>query len=387
MLAAKSSVLIVDDDDILCRVVSEVLARAGFATVTAVCAEQALSSLHSGERFDTIVTDLSMPDMGGIEFLRAVRGLDLDVPLIILTGNPSLETAVAAVRYGGFRYLGKPVESQNLIEVVREATAMHRLALLKRRALELYESEGFMIGDRAGLDARFDVALDKLWLAFQPIVDLSEQRVYGYEALVRSGEPSLGNPGLLFDAAERLGRVRELGRRIRRLLSREVSRAPKDAVLFTNLHAADLSDEELFSGDAPLTQHAARVVLEITERSSLDKVNDVTGRIAQLRSFGFRVAVDDLGAGYAGLSSFSQLEPDIAKLDMSLVRGVDHLPRKASIVRSMIAVCTKELGTGLVCEGVETEAERDTLISLGAGLLQGYLFGRPDREFLPFRAR
>ncbi len=354
-------------------------------TSAARCATDALSSLQKGGRFDTIVTDLTMPDMGGIEFLRAVRTLDLDVPLIIMTGHPSLETAVAAVRYGGFRYLGKPVDASTLVDVVREATAMHRLALLKRRALELYESEGFMIGDRAGLDAHFDLALDKLWLAFQPIVDLPERRVYGYEALVRSGEPTLANPGLLFDAAERLGRVRELGRRIRRLLADKVASAPADAVLFTNLHSADLSDEDLLSADAPLTQHAKRVVLEITERSSLDRVVDVPGRIARLREFGFRVAVDDLGAGYAGLSSFSQLEPDIAKLDMSLVRGVDASPRKASIVRSMIAVCTRELGTGLVCEGVETEAERDTLLQLGAGLLQGYLFGRPDRDFLPYK--
>lgn len=384
MADSHSNVLVVDDDTALLRAVGEVLNRAGFVTATAPGATEALEYLQKGGRFDTIVTDLAMPDMAGIDFLRAVRALDLDVPLIIMTGHPSLETAVAAVRYGGFRYLGKPVDVSSLVEVVREATSMHRLALLKRRALELYESEGFMIGDRAGLDAHFGQALDKLWLAFQPIVDLKEQRVYGYEALVRSSEPSLNNPGLLFEAAERLGRVRELGRRIRRLLADNVRRAPADAVLFTNLHSADLSDEDLLSADAPLSQHAARVVLEITERSSLDRVADVSGRIARLRSYGYRVAVDDLGAGYAGLSSFSQLEPDIAKLDMSLVRGIDQSPRKASIVRSMIAVCTRELGTGLVCEGVETKAECDTLLGLGADLLQGYLFGRPDRDFLPF---
>jgi EAL domain-containing protein (putative c-di-GMP-specific phosphodiesterase class I) len=103
--------------------------------------------------------------------------------------------------------------------------------------------------------------------------------------------------------------------------------------------------------------------------------------MARLRRLGFRIAVDDLGAGYAGLASFSQLEPDIAKLDMSLVRGIDTSATKASIVRSMISVCTQELGTRVVCEGVETVAERDTLQSLGADLLQGYLFARPSRDF------
>jgi EAL domain-containing protein (putative c-di-GMP-specific phosphodiesterase class I) len=123
------------------------------------------------------------------------------------------------------------------------------------------------------------------------------------------------------------------------------------------------------------------VVLEITERTSLARISDVRECVARLRKLGFRIAVDDLGAGYAGLSSFSQLEPDVAKLDMSLVRGIDVSSRKASIVRSMLTVCQRELGTYVVCEGVETESERDTLTSLGADLLQGYLFAKPQRLF------
>ncbi len=376
-----SPVLIVDDDSLLRSALHRTLDTAGFRVTSTETASQALEWLRRGERFDAIVTDLFMPDMGGVDFLRAVRQLDLDVPLIVMTGYPSLETAVATVRYGGFRYLDKPIDVMSLVETVREAAAMHRLALLKRRALELYETEGWLIGDRAGLDAHFESALDKLWLAFQPIVDLPAGELYGYEALVRSREPTLATPGLLFEAAERLGRVSELGRRIRRLLAQEVSRAPAGTLLFTNLHAADLADDELISEAAPLAQWASRVVLEITERASLERISDLRGRIQALRDLGFRVAIDDLGAGYAGLSSFSQVEPDIAKLDMSLVRGVDQSARKASIVRSMIGICTNELGTRIVCEGVETEAERDALTELGADLLQGYLFGRPEPEF------
>ncbi|MGC4087451.1 MAG: EAL domain-containing response regulator [Polyangiaceae bacterium] len=381
MADSTAHVLVVDDEEPLREAVVRTLDQAGFQVSPAAEASAALDYLRQGKRFDAIVTDLSMPGVQGVDFLRAVRRLDLDVPLIIVTGFPSLETAVATVRYGGFRYLEKPVGVEELVDTVREATSMHRLALLKRRALELYEAEGWLLGDRASIEAHFDRALDKLWLAFQPIVDWNNRRVYGYEALVRSAEPTLSNPGRLFDAAERLGRVRELGRRIRRILAEDACRAPADAVLFTNLHAADLNDEDLFSSEAPMSRWASRIVLEITERSSLDRVSDVRGAIALLRERGFRIAVDDLGAGYAGLSSFSQLEPDIAKLDMSLVRGIDQSSRKASIVRSMIAVCTRELGTQLVCEGVETEAERDTLLELGADLLQGYLLGRPEANF------
>jgi EAL domain-containing protein (putative c-di-GMP-specific phosphodiesterase class I) len=206
--------------------------------------------------------------------------------------------------------------------------------------------------------------------------------VYGYEALVRSSDAELSSPGLLFDAAERLGRVQELGMRIRDLVSQQLADAPDGAAIFVNLHALDLTHDSLYRAESPLAPFAERVVFEVTERASLQRIDDLRGRISRLRALGFRVAVDDLGAGYAGLSSFSQLEPEIVKLDMSLVRGVDSSSSKASLVRSMVQVCTNELGMRVVCEGVETEAEREALIGLGADLLQGYWFGRPERGFV-----
>jgi EAL domain-containing protein (putative c-di-GMP-specific phosphodiesterase class I) len=191
----------------------------------------------------------------------------------------------------------------------------------------------------------------------------------------------LSNPGLLFEAAERLGRVQELGRAIRTAVSSCIPSAPADSSIFVNLHAVELADDDLFSKGSPLSAHAGRVVLEVTERVSLHRITNLRGRVENLRTLGYRIAVDDLGAGYAGLSSFSQLEPDIAKLDMSLIRGIDTSASKESIVRAMITVCRNDLGTSVVCEGVETEAERDTLEGLGAELLQGYLFARPERQF------
>jgi EAL domain-containing protein (putative c-di-GMP-specific phosphodiesterase class I) len=147
-----------------------------------------------------------------------------------------------------------------------------------------------------------------------------------------------------------------------------------------NLHSADLNDEELFSEGAPLSKMAARVVLEVTERASLYGVKNVATCVARLKALGFQIAIDDLGAGYAGLTSFTQLEPKIAKLDMSLVRGVDADSRRQAIIGSMKKLCD-ELGMLVVAEGVETAAERDVLADLGCDLLQGYLFARPGRGF------
>lgn len=379
MAELPSSVLVVDDEPAVRRATQRVLTDAGFAVTTAEDGASALRALALNPAFDVIVTDLQMPRMGGIEFIRQVRKVNLDVPVIVLTGNPSLETAIAAVQYGAFRYLVKPAAAADLGKTVRDAAAMHRLAVLKRHAIELYESDGWLIGDRAGLESHFDVAMGNLWIAFQPIVMWPSTEVFGYEALVRSTDASLGSPGRLFEAADRLGRTQDLGRKIRTAIAAAVGALPDEGLVFVNLHPVELADPQLAGDKSPLAPFGPRLVLEITERSQLDRVDDLRGRIAALRELGCQIAVDDLGAGYAGLSSFSQLEPEIVKLDMSLIRGIDRSTRKASLVRSMISVCAKDLGTRVVCEGVETESERDALDALGADLLQGYLFGRPSR--------
>jgi EAL domain-containing protein (putative c-di-GMP-specific phosphodiesterase class I) len=217
-------------------------------------------------------------------------------------------------------------------------------------------------------------------MAFQPIVDPARRRVFAYEALMRAEEPSLPHPGAILEAAERLARLPDLGRRVRDLSAKAFERAPRDALLFVNLHTRDLLDTALFDGSAPLTRMADRVVLEITERSSIDDVKDVQSRVSVLRFNGFRLAVDDLGAGYAGLSSFVALEPEFVKLDMSLVRGVHDSPIRRRLVASMTSLCT-EMGMRVVAEGVELEREHDCLLECGCELLQGYLFARPGPPF------
>jgi EAL domain-containing protein (putative c-di-GMP-specific phosphodiesterase class I) len=108
----------------------------------------------------------------------------------------------------------------------------------------------------------------------------------------------------------------------------------------------------------------------------------VQARVARLRAMGFRIAVDDLGAGYAGLTSFAQLEPEVVKLDMSLVRNVHEQPTKQTLVRTMITMC-HELGMQVVAEGIETAAERDAIVAAGCDLMQGYFFAKPGQAFPP----
>jgi EAL domain-containing protein (putative c-di-GMP-specific phosphodiesterase class I) len=121
-------------------------------------------------------------------------------------------------------------------------------------------------------------------------------------------------------------------------------------------------------------------VLEITERAALEEVGNVRSRIATLRELGYRIAIDDLGAGYSGLASFAQLEPEAVKFDMFLVRDVHREPTKRKLLQSMMTLF-REMGKLVIAEGVETPEERDTLAEIGCDLMQGYLFARPGKPF------
>ncbi len=371
-------VLVVDDDAAVGRAFKRILATAGHTVALALDGESAIATLEK-ESFDVIVSDIAMPGISGVELLRRVRQRDLDVPVILATAAPTVATAAEAVELGALRYLSKPVPSDTLLAAVDQAVRLHQMAKLKREALAVVGAMGMGVGDRAGLEVRFEAAMQGLWMAYQPIVDWKASRLFAHEALMRSAETTLATPSAVLAAAERLARVPHLGRRIRAQVAADCAAVIVPAI-FVNLHPSDLLDDELYDPATPLGTIASRVVLEVTERASLDDVTDVRTRVKLLRDLGYRVAVDDLGAGYAGLTSFAQLEPDFVKLDMALIRDIDTEATKRKLVGSMTALC-HDLGIEVIAEGVETPSERDTLVELGCTKLQGYLFGRPGAGF------
>jgi EAL domain-containing protein (putative c-di-GMP-specific phosphodiesterase class I) len=377
---APRRVLLADDEPMLLRAYARLLRAAGHVVECAADGATAVA-MCAGSPYDVIVSDIAMPGMDGIQFLRAVRERDLEVPVVLMTGGPDVETAAQAVEHGALRYLTKPVSGDQLRAVVLEASRRHDAARLKRRALGSLGALPPPGADHPELAEHFAGALRGLWMAYQPIVSWSRHHVFAYEALMRSQEPTLPHPGAILGAAERLGRVHELGRAIRARVAADFARGAGAAPrVFVNLHPCDLLDDSLYEPAAPLSAIAGSVTLEITERASLDAIPDLPARIAALRALGFSIAIDDLGAGYAGLASFGQLVAEVVKIDMSLVRGIAERPHNRTIVGAMLhAFC--DLGVAVVAEGIETTAERDVLVELGCDLLQGYLFARPDRGF------
>ena len=222
----------------------------------------------------------------------------------------------------------------------------------------------------------FERALDSLWLAFQPIVSqkLPTETPFAFEALARNDQPLVRDPRDLLGLAISVGMVGDLGRVVHNRAADALRRNPS-LELFVNVDVEELMGP-LSEGDDDLAAFAHRVVLEVTERAPISELPEVRVRAIALRERGYRFAIDDLGGGYAGLSSLALMDPEFVKIDQALIRDVDTQPVKRKIVGSLVALA-RQLGIGCIVEGVETEGERRTLRDLDCDLMQGFLFGRP----------
>jgi EAL domain-containing protein (putative c-di-GMP-specific phosphodiesterase class I) len=374
--SALKRVLIVEDDDSVASLYGRVLVSPNYRLYRAANGEEALS-LVAETSFDAIVSDLVMPGMSGVDLLKSVRERDHDVPFVIITGRPAVDSAITAVECGALRYLVKPVLPRELRETVARALEVNEANRLTGRARSMARKVEEPSGGWSESD--FHSALKSLYMVYQPIVNPALGSVIGYEALVRTRHPRLSQPKEFLDAADHLGGFERVGRNVRRAVAGDIENLPKDSLVFVNLHAEELLDEALYSEANPLRKHAERIVFELTEQAHLDGIER---RIAALREQKFLIAVDDLGAGYAALSLLIGLEPDFVKIDRDLVRGVDSDSSKRTLIASLASVC-RELEIELICEGVETEAEGRCLLEVGVDLLQGYFFARPQVSFTP----
>ena len=221
-------------------------------------------------------------------------------------------------------------------------------------------------------------------MAFQPIVDLERRDVFAYEALVR-GRAGEG-------AAEVLGRVGDGDRfafhQACRIRAIELAAAlGMQTKLSLNVTPNDIAGQsECFRTAMETAQRCgfpvSHLMFEITEG---ERVRDLPALAASFQSFkryGFSSAIDDFGAAYAGFELLSAFQPDVVKIDMSLVRDIHVKPVQVSIVKGFVGTC-EELGIKVIAEGVELAEEVSTLRRLGVSLFQGYLFARPTVEALP----
>jgi len=351
-----------------------------------------------------------------------VRAYDPDVPLVLMTGDPTVDTAIAACNLGVLEYLVKPTPRDQLARVLARATKARRLALHQREASdsERGEAESAVAGeavarseaptvrptvslasvptmpapaleaatveklapgatkpcpgmDKSAARAMFDRAMTSLDVDLEPIADAKSKKLLGFAARMRSDEETLTTDAALVVMATQLDRLEELRRRVRDLAVRAFASAPPDALLFVDIHRSDLLDGDLYSPEPPLARIAERVVLQVRARGLA--MADLGARASVLRFVGFRIAIADLDAGQACLAQMADLAPEFVKIDAGLVKGLDGSLGRRRLVSALVSMC-RSLDAVSIAEGVSTAEERDALLSAGCNVVQGAIAAR-----------
>jgi len=215
---------------------------------------------------------------------------------------------------------------------------------------------------------------DGLSTVYQPIMDLNTARPVGFEALARFSVTPARDTESWFSNAASIGRDVALEMRAVELAVEGFELLPADSYL-----ALNVSPETLLSGQMDLVLAdipSDRLVLEITERAPIDRYDGLLEALGRYRQRGVRVAVDDAGAGYASFRHILVLQPDLIKLDKSLVRDIDSDVSRRALAKALIQFARKT-GSALIAEGVETATELAALKRMGVTLGQGFYLGSP----------
>lgn len=214
--------------------------------------------------------------------------------------------------------------------------------------------------------------------AFQPIVDINKKTIFAHEALIRgpNGEGAhtilskVNNDNTYrFDQACRVKAVKTAAElKLKGMLS--INFMPNA------VYRPELCISTTLAAAKKYSFPASNIIFEFTEQEIIEDTNHLLNVVTEYKKLGFKTALDDFGAGYAGLNLLASFQPDIIKIDMNLLRDIDTSKSRQTIVKAVTRMC-EELNVIVLAEGVETTAERDVLVGFGINLFQGYLFCKP----------
>ena len=361
-------VLLVDDDRQTTEALAMALECAGRTVVICPDVESAEIALRSFAVTD-VVSDVQFTGLFGFEGLHFVDRIRAKVPnarIVLMTGHASDALRGAAAGYGATAVLSKPFDLHELEAVLDCAT-------LDDAPFELIRIPSIdeLLNER------------RIETAFQPIVATAgpDHRPFAFEALARvTGGWPLGSVMTLFEYAARRGRATELNRAAIVSSIESATALPGGSLVFINVDPPTFSDPRL-AGEVMATAARAgiapdRIVLEITERSSLSEDAVCIGTFEFLRQAGVRFALDDHASAYSHMATISMTRPSFFKISGAFGTGFEADRDKQRVVRNVLALA-QDFGCSTVIEGIETEATAAAAEMLGIELAQGYFFSKP----------
>lgn len=393
--ASAGSILLVEDDEPLARAYSRLLSGQGYAVVTASSVNEAIEHVMKGG-FDVVISDVNLPGGSGVDVISVVRAYRPGVPIILLSGAPTLDNAMDAINIGVLEFLVKPVAREKLFDVVGRAMA-RRLSDAADQAADQAAADVAAAGapatkatdeaspatqtfappngpmQSAANDTEPPVSrasgMASHAVDLEPIYDARARRVMGFEARLIETEPALvmqGRRGALADGEPDV----EMLRRCRALAANAFAALPRASLLFVDIGPSDLLDPELYSPEAPLSLRAEDVVLQL--RGTGPAIANLHARVSVLRFLGFRIAVADVDGAASRLVKIAELAPEFVKLGGALLRGVESSSSHRRFVAGLVATC-HAVGATPIAESVLSASQREALLDAGCTLLQGPL--------------
>jgi EAL domain-containing protein (putative c-di-GMP-specific phosphodiesterase class I)/ActR/RegA family two-component response regulator len=375
-------VLLADDEPGLRVALTELLSHEERVQLigTAADAEEAIR-IAKTDLPDVALVDVRMPEGGGPHAARGISRVSPRTRVIALSAYEDRKNVMEMLRAGAVGYLVKGTAADELVHgiemVAQGGTSLSAEVLggvVAELATQLRREE---IEQEAGQALRGDierfVSGHGVWMVFHSIVDLETRREIGVEALARFGSIPTKPPDRWFAEATALELGLQLQLRTLKEALEALPKVPDGAFLSVNCsHHAAASPEfaERLDGVED------RIVLEITEHEAIEDYRALAEALAPLRERGLRVAVDDVGAGYASLRHALQLAPDMVKMDISLTSGIDRDAGRRALAGALISFAGETKMT-IVAEGIETAGELRALRELGVRYGQGFYLSRP----------
>lgn len=372
-MTQRSRILVIDNEPSFSKLLLMLLGTHGYQVEAVATGEEALDRANGST--ELILLDMPLADYNAFRTCRLLKSdtHTRHIPLMVLSGRSPNGDQVEDANLGADDYLYKPFEPEQLLQHI-EGVLQHDHLLVKGNGHASHSSYDTIHELRDIMDHGSIVPY------FQPIYCLQPLRLFGLEVLSRPQTTGkLSDPQEMFKAALHYGVYYELEMIVWNKAIAMAKQVFDQEHLFLNcsphLIESDRfeSVKEIFCEQGMEARH---VFLELTERSAINEHDKFFQRLAHYRRHGFKIAIDDVGAGYSSLEAIMQTKPEVVKIDRQIVCGLAEDSFKRSITKLVVAFC---LENGIICiaEGIETKRDLDILIDMGVQMGQGYYLHKP----------